>query len=71
MSNVEAQLSPHEDTGANATNVQSGYRELKNIIITDKKRASKFRVILTHVSGVREEFITAEKATKATVTCDT
>ena len=70
MAQIGAHLHPSDDTSPNAT-YTTKYRELKRITIADDKRASKFRVILTHGSGAREEFVTAHKAKKATVTCDT
>ena len=70
MAQIEAHPPPREDTNPNPA-PPTKYRELKNITIVDDKRASKFRVILVHVSGAREEFVTAHKAKEATVTCDT
>ena len=70
MAQIEAYPPPREDTSPNAA-PPTKYRQLENITIADDKRASKFRVILVHVSGAREEFATAHKAKGATVTCDT
>ena len=70
MDQIEAHPPLREDTSPNAA-PPTKYRELKQIIIADDKRASKFRVILTHGSDARKEFITAHKAKEATVACDT
>ena len=70
MAQIEAHPPPREDTNSSPA-PPTKYRELENITIADGKRASKFRVILVHVSGAREEFVTAHKAKEVTVTCDT
>lgn len=70
MSHFEGPSSLREETNAN-NNPSSLYRELKNIRISDKKKASEFKVILLHVSRVREEFATTKKAKEVTVTCNT
>ena len=70
MDQRERHSPPREDTNPNPA-PPTKYRELKQITIVDDKHASKFRVILVHVSGAREEFVTAHKAKETTVTCDT
>lgn len=47
------------------------YLELKAVKISDYQRASRFRVIVTHESGAREEFKTVDKARDTVVTCHT
>ena len=70
MSHSEAHSPYREDMHANAA-PPSKYREVQQIKIYDSKRASKFRVVLTHVSGVDEEFTITEKAKASTVICAT
>ena len=70
MDQRETHSPPSEDTNPNPA-PPTKYRELKQMKIADDKGASKFRVILVHVSGAREEFVTTQKAKGATVTCDT
>ncbi|KZT03681.1 WD40 repeat-like protein [Laetiporus sulphureus 93-53] len=51
--------------------VETRYIELKEVKISDYRRASKFRVIIKHQSGAQEVFETAEKSSDAVVDCDT
>ena len=70
MDQIEAHPPLREDTSPNSA-PPTKYRELKQITIVDDKQASKFRVILIHGSGAREEFVTAQKSKAGTVACNT
>ena len=64
MSHSGAHSSHREELHTNVA-PPSQYREVKQIRISDGKQASKLQVLLTHVSGVVEEFTATEKIKEA------